>query len=70
MGVSIWQVIIIVFLLWPAIHILISPRSVGGEKFGWFLLAIFFSWLAYPVFLIVTQKSAAKKDSTSTQIDT
>lgn len=26
-------------------------------KFGWFIATCFFSWLAYIVFLIVTQKS-------------
>jgi len=58
MGVSIWQLIIVIFLFAPIIHVLASSRSHGGAKFGWFLGVLFFSWLAYIVFLIITQKTA------------
>tara|TARA_Y100001933_G_C18884305_1_gene515454 strand:+ start:376 stop:603 length:228 start_codon:yes stop_codon:yes gene_type:complete len=47
--------------LWPLVHVLKSDRSHGGAKFGWFLATLFFSWLAYIVFLIVTQSTADKK---------
>ncbi len=57
MGVSIWQLIIILFLFVPLIHVVFSSRSHGGAKFGWFLGVLFFSWLAYIVFLIITQKT-------------
>jgi uncharacterized membrane protein len=60
MGFSMSELIIILvlFFLVPIIHVLISSRSHGGAKFGWFLGVLFFSWLAYIVFLIITQKTA------------
>ena len=42
----------------PLIHVAASNRSHGGAKFGWFVAVLFFWWLAYIVFLIVTQKTA------------
>ena len=39
----------------PVIWVLMSSRSHGGAKFGWFLVTIFFSWLGLAVFLIITQ---------------
>ena len=47
--------------LWPLVHVLKSDRSHGGAKFGWFLATFIFSWLAYIVFLIVTQSAADNK---------
>ncbi len=54
-GISIWQLLIIFFILFPLIHVLASSRSHGGAKFGWFAAVFLFSWLAYIAFLIVTQ---------------
>ena len=54
-GISIWQLLIIFLILFPLIHVLASSRSHGGAKFGWFAAVFLFSWLAYIVFLIVTQ---------------
>ncbi|QFT54423.1 hypothetical protein [Microbulbifer sp. THAF38] len=54
-GISIWQLIIILLLIVPIVHVLISSRSHGGAKVGWFFGVLFFSWLVYAVFLIVTQ---------------
>jgi len=56
-GISIWQLIILIALLFPIIHVLASKRSHGGAKFGWFLAVLIFSWLAYIIFLIVTQST-------------
>jgi hypothetical protein len=39
----------------PPIWVLLSGRSHGGAKLGWFLLTLFFSWLGLAIFLIVTQ---------------
>jgi hypothetical protein len=41
--------------LTPVIWVLLSGRSRGGAKLGWFLVVLFFSWLGLAVFLIVTQ---------------
>jgi uncharacterized membrane protein len=48
-------VLLLVIHLTPIIWVLVSGRSHGGAKFGWFLLTFFFSWLALAVFLIVTK---------------
>lgn len=55
-----YQVLLFILLIVPALHVVSSPRSRGGAKVGWFILMILFSWLAYPVFLIVTQKELDK----------
>ena len=61
-GIGIWQVIILVVAFFPCIHVLVSNRSHGGAKFGWFLAVLFTSLVGYAVFLIVTQ-SAKDRDS-------
>ncbi|WP_036234038.1 PLDc N-terminal domain-containing protein [Marinobacterium litorale] len=65
-GISVWQLIILIAVFAPAIHVLVSERSHGGAKFGWFLAILFFSWVGYIVFLIVTQST---KDSLSRRRD-
>ena len=53
-------IILLIFLavlLLPIVCVLFSSRSHGGAKFGWFLVVLFFSWLGFAVFLILTQKS-------------
>jgi len=47
--------------LTPIIWVLVSGRSHGGEKFGWFLVTIFFSWLGFAAFLIITQASKDRR---------
>lgn len=59
-GISIWQLLILILILLPMIHVLVSSRSRGGAKFSWFLAVFIFSWLGYIVFLIATQSA---KDS-------
>ena len=49
--------------LFPMLHVLLSRRSHGGAKFGWFLLVVFFSWLAYIAYLIITQPAKDALDS-------
>ena len=53
--------IVLIVTIGPLIHILASSRSHGGAKFGWFVAYLFFSWIAYIVFLIVTQKNVDRK---------
>jgi hypothetical protein len=62
MIVSIVQVIIIACaLVWllPGGLVLLSPRVRGSAKVGWGLLAVFFSWVGYAVFLIVNAERVA-----------
>ncbi len=47
--------------LTPIIWVLVSGRSHGGAKFGWFLVIIFFSWLGFAAFLIITQASKDRR---------
>lgn len=56
------QLLLVLAYLWPLLHVLVSPRSAGGAKFGWIVLMFLFSWLAYPIFLITTQKNLPKKN--------
>jgi hypothetical protein len=46
---------LLVAYLIPIVWVLLSNRSHGGAKFGWFLIAVFFSWLGLSAFLIITQ---------------
>ena len=55
LGLSIALLILFVIYLLPIIWVLVSGRSHGGAKFGWFIVAVFFSWLGLAIFLIVTQ---------------
>ena len=57
-------ILLLLVVLWillihlaPIIWVLISGRSHGGAKFGWFLVTVFFSWLGLAAFLIFTQAS-------------
>ena len=54
--------IFLIFLIYgvPIILIAVSPRTRGSKKFGWILLSLFLSWLAYALFLIFTSKSGTK----------
>lgn len=54
-------VAVLLLLFFPILHVLVLARSHGGAKFGWLLAMLFFSWLAYIVFLIVTQKNIDQK---------
>jgi hypothetical protein len=53
---AILLVVALVYLL-PMIWVLFSGRSRGGAKFGWFIVALCFSWLGLAAFLILTQAS-------------
>lgn len=48
--------IIVIFNSIPSIFILFSKRSEGGAKVGWFILALFCSYVALAIFLIFTHK--------------
>ncbi len=54
------KLFLIILLAIPLVHVILSPRSEGGAKVGWFILMLLFSWLAYPVYLIATQKNVRK----------
>ncbi len=57
-----WIVLLFVLIyLTPIIWVLASGRSHGGAKFGWFLVTIFFSWLGFAAFLIITQASKDRR---------
>jgi hypothetical protein len=70
---SIWQdpsfvallvLLIVAFVyLTPVLWVLLSSRSHGGAKLGWFLVVLFFSWLGLAVFLIVTQALRNRGDT-------
>ena len=39
----------------PVLCVLLSSRAHGGAKFGWFIVALVFSWIGLAIFLIATQ---------------
>jgi hypothetical protein len=49
--------LVLLVYLTPIIWVLVSGRSRGGAKFGWFLVTLVFSWLGLAAFLIITQAS-------------
>lgn len=55
----------VLFYLLPFIWVLLSRRSQGGAKFGWFLVVFFFSWLGLAAFLIFTQANSDRSRSKS-----
>ena len=60
-GLSIALLILFIVYLVPIIWVLVSGRSHGGAKFGWFLVTVFFSWLGLAAFLIITQASKDRR---------
>jgi hypothetical protein len=64
---SFWALLtllIVAFLyLTPVVWVLLSGRSRGGAKLGWFLVVLFFSWLGLAVFLIVTQALRSRQNT-------
>lgn len=59
-GTAEMVLIFIVFFL-PIILIAISPRAEGMKKFWWILMSVILSWIAYVLFLILTNKTETKK---------
>ena len=58
---SILSAILGLFVLFPILHVLLSSRSHGGAKLGWFIAVLCFSWLGWMVFLIGTQSEADRR---------
>jgi hypothetical protein len=56
-GISIWQ-IVIVFVLYslPAIFVLFSSRVKGWKKVGWVVVSLWFWFIGYILFLLITKK--------------
>lgn len=56
-GVSLWQILILIVIfavgVLPWVIALISKKAKGGQKFLWFLLSFFFSWLGYVIYYFV-----------------
>ena len=59
--ISIALLIVFIVYFLPIIWVLMSGRSHGGAKFGWFLVTLFFSWLGLAAFLIITQASKDRR---------
>lgn len=54
-----FKLLLVALYIWPMIHVIISPRSTGSARVGWFILMLLFSLPAYAVYLVVTQKNLA-----------
>jgi hypothetical protein len=53
---------LLVAYLIPIGWVLLANLSHGGAKFGWFLIAVFFSWLGLAAFLIITQVARDRRN--------
>lgn len=60
-GITIWHLLVLMVL--PLIHVILSSRSHGGAKFGWSLAVVFFPLLGYIIYLIVTQPAKTVQQS-------
>lgn len=64
-GISIWQIIIILFIfsivLLPCIMALASKKVHGGKKFAWFLLSFMLGWIGYAIFYFSVVRPAEKQ---------
>ena len=60
MGISFWQLIIIIllFLLFtlPWLLVLFSAKVKGRQKFIWFVLSFFLGWLGYMIYYFIVVK--------------
>lgn len=54
-------ILALLICLTPIFWVLSSNRSQGGAKFGWFIVAVCFSWISLAAFLILTQKARDKR---------
>ena len=59
-----WEIFpfVVAFFIYvlPLLWVLVSGRSRGGAKLGWFIVVLIFSWLGFAVFLIATQAPREK----------
>jgi hypothetical protein len=61
-GISIWQLIILLFLFLPSLLVLLSKRVSGWKKAGWFII-VFSMWLVgYIIFFLMTKKPITNDD--------
>ncbi len=62
-GISIGHLLIIMVMVLPLMHVILSSRSYGGAKLGWSLAVVFFPLLGYIIYLIVTQPAKKAEQS-------
>ena len=55
LALSIILGVVFVSYVLPLLWVLVSNRTQGGTKFGWFIVVLLFSWLGLAVFLIITK---------------
>jgi hypothetical protein len=57
---SIQLLIVLVMAILPALLVTLSSKVSGGSKIGWAMIAFFFSWIGFAVFLIVSAALPAR----------
>jgi hypothetical protein len=62
MGIGFNELFVVSFLVFllPCIIVLASKRAAGAAKFGWLIIAFFFSWIGLAAFFIMTQKTTGQ----------
>jgi len=58
--------VVVLITVVPPVLVIASKRVTGAAKFGWFVGAVFFSWIAFILFIILTRD---QKDQTRDQKD-
>ncbi len=54
MDLGIVHVVILIAIILPALHVLVSRRVRGAGKLAWLIAVVFMSWMAYTIFLAAT----------------
>jgi hypothetical protein len=56
-GISVWQLVIL-FVLYtlPTIFVIFSSREKGWRKVGWVVVTLWFWFIGYILFLLITKK--------------
>lgn len=58
-----WLIGLVIFYIFPIIHISITKKVDMWEKTGWIILTLVFGLFSYAVFLIMTHRKAKNEES-------
>ena len=60
-GFSMFGFVLFILFLLPAVIVLFSKRSSGWKKVGWFVIALWFSYIGLILFLLITKKPSLEE---------
>ena len=62
-GVTLFQAIILLGIVWMYIHPFVSKKVRGWQRFNWFILTLFFSVIGYAAYYVFGILLRRKKES-------